>query len=709
MRKVQQQQQQQQQPQLNASGFSCVVCGQFHPVGDVHLYNYIGDVDEDLTCHICLQPLVRPLDTHCGHTFCQPCLNSHLRIHSFCPIDRGTLSLMDCRPASLMVQRLLDKLMVECPNQSVCSQKIARSDLEAHLTSRCPGSVTMCPMFNYGCSFRAHRSQISSHTETCPYRNQAENLQPKHSRSSSTPGRVESMEFLDSIGATCSPSPSASSASSANSSVIKEGAISRIEIRPSASNGALGMSIVGGCDSPLKCIILQSIYPGGAAALDGRLQAGDQLVEVNGMDLTNCSHHQVISTLKNGGTSVRLAVYREQLESTSMSLTTTPPESLQQQSSNGEKTFRVTLDRTPGKPLGIRVVEKRHQPGVYISDVISGSIAGRDGRIKPDDRILEINGRDMRKAKIEEASQLIQLSTKRIDFLVSRTTPPSSPSFPNDKMEVESSPTSLSTSTSSLVASSAVALPLSLPPPPLPPKVVGGCDGSTNNNNNSSSKFSTISCRINPDTRYLVHSKGSHESLGIRVAGGLESHQGNTPVYIQNIAPQGCLGKNKSLKKGDVLLSVNGVSLLGISHAEAVSTLKEATGATSITLGVIDGPETCHGPDLFEPTWMYWHKLPRSLHLTRTVALHRPSGSHSLGFSLVGGKDLSSTNNSFHVLLVVPDSIAAKEGKLRCGDRIVSVNGHRLDGLRHSDAVQLLKQSRSKVLLEILSWPGSSV
>lgn len=706
MRKVQQQQQPQQQ--LNTNGFSCVVCGQSHPTGEAHLYNYVGDVDEDLTCHICLQPLVRPLDTHCGHTFCQPCLNSHLRMHSFCPIDRGSLALMDCRPASLMVQRLLDKLMVECPNQSVCSLKVARSDLEAHLTSRCPGSVTQCPMSNNGCSFRAHRSQISSHTETCPYRNQAENLQPKHSRSASSSGRVESMEFLDSIGA-CSPPPSSltSSPSSANASVIREGTISRIEIRPSASNGALGMSIVGGCDSPLKCIIIQSIYPGGAAALDGRLQAGDQLVEVNGTDLTNCSHHQVLSTLKNGGASVRLAVYREQLESTSLGMAA--PELQQQLSSSttGERSFQVILDRAPGKPLGIRVVEKRHQPGVYISDVISGSIAGRDGRIKPDDRILEINGRDMRKAKIEEASQLIQLSTRRIDFLVSRSTPPSSPSFPNDKMEVESSPTSLNTSSSSsslAAVAGAGALALSLPPPPLPPKVVPGCEGPVNN-----SKFSTVSCRINPDTRYLVHAKGSHESLGIRVAGGLESHQGNTPVYIQNIAPQGCLGKIKSLKKGDVLLSVNGVSLLGISHAEAVSALKEATSATTITLGVVDGPETCHGPDLFEPTWMYWHKLPRSLHLTRTVVLHRPSGSQSLGFSLVGGKDLSSTNNSFHVLLVVPDSIAAKEGKLRCGDRIVSVNGHRLDGLRHSDAVQLLKQSRSKVLLEILSWPGSSV
>uniref|UniRef100_A0A8C0EG50 RING-type domain-containing protein n=1 Tax=Bubo bubo TaxID=30461 RepID=A0A8C0EG50_BUBBB len=39
---------------------------------------YTEEVDDDLICHICLQPLLQPLDTLCGHTFCTACLTNFL-------------------------------------------------------------------------------------------------------------------------------------------------------------------------------------------------------------------------------------------------------------------------------------------------------------------------------------------------------------------------------------------------------------------------------------------------------------------------------------------------------------------------------------------------------------------------------------------------------------------------------------------------------
>ena len=42
----------------------------------------------------------------------------------------------------------------------------------------------------------------------------------------------------------------------------------------------LGLSIVGGCDTPLVCVVIQEVFPDGVVAKDGRLQAGDQLLEV---------------------------------------------------------------------------------------------------------------------------------------------------------------------------------------------------------------------------------------------------------------------------------------------------------------------------------------------------------------------------------------------------------------------------------------------
>lgn len=648
----------------------CSSCGQSHPSGEPHLYNYSQEVDEDLTCHICLQPLVSPTDTKCGHTFCRACITNYLRIQPICPIDRQPLaSSYDCQPASLMVRRLLDKLEVECPNYSLCHTKLARCELEAHLNNRCPGAVFPCLQSGFGCTFQGNWKQLQLHYSEC--------------------------SFMDNAVSGDGPRVP-----------ILEGHINKVEIPRSSS--VLGISIVGGYDSPLRCVIIQEIHPTGLIAKDGRLLPGDQLVEVNGKDLTHCPHNYVMDILKTNTPTLQLSVYREPVDQSF-------GESRNVSGGIPGEVFRVRLDRQSGRSLGIKLTERRNQLGIFISEVIDGSVVAQDGRIKPDDQLLEINAQDVRRMKIEEASLLIQMSSRHIEFLVSRSGcasalqsplgPPSPPHPQGSEMETAACNSS---SPISMLEASSVQLQKT-PPPPLPPKIqLPSPMPSLVEVQGHQRRPSRCSMERPMQPKYFTLSKGANESLGIRVAGGLESQQGNTPVYIQNIAGQGCLGRSKLLKKGDVLLSVNGTSLLGISHAEAVAALKTAASATSLTLGIIEGPETSAGAELFTPTWMYWHKLPRSLHLTRTITLHRTSN-ESLGFSIVGGKDSFHSNQAFHVLLVVRDSIAAKEGRLRCGDQILSVNGHRLDGLRHAEAVNLLKQSRSKVLLEILSWPGTIV
>ena len=41
------------------------------------------------------------------------------------------------------------------------------------------------------------------------------------------------------------------------------------------------------------------------------------------------------------------------------------------------------------------------------------------------------------------------------------------------------------------------------------------------------------------------------ESLGMRIGGGIGSNEGDTPIYIANIHPHGCIGKSKQLKVGE--------------------------------------------------------------------------------------------------------------------------------------------------------------
>ena len=72
---------------------------------------------------------------------------------------------------------------------------------------------------------------------------------------------------------------------------ILEGEVSHVEIpRTSAS---LGVTIVGGSDTPLRCVVVQEVFPDGLVASDGRLQPGDQIIEINGVDMTCATHTQV--------------------------------------------------------------------------------------------------------------------------------------------------------------------------------------------------------------------------------------------------------------------------------------------------------------------------------------------------------------------------------------------------------------------------------
>ena len=72
---------------------------------------------------------------------------------------------------------------------------------------------------------------------------------------------------------------------------ILEGEVSHVEIpRTSAS---LGVTIVGGSDTPLRCVVVQEVFPDCLVASDGRLQPGDQIIEINGVDMTCATHTQV--------------------------------------------------------------------------------------------------------------------------------------------------------------------------------------------------------------------------------------------------------------------------------------------------------------------------------------------------------------------------------------------------------------------------------
>ena len=66
--------------------------------------------------------------------------------------------------------------------------------------------------------------------------------------------------------------------------------------------------------------------------------------------------------------------------------------------------------------------------------------------------------------------------------------------------------------------------------------------------------------------------------LGISIVGGKGSIHGDLPIYIKQVFNKGAAGQDGRLKKGDQLLSVNGISFENVTHKFAAETLKYLQG-----------------------------------------------------------------------------------------------------------------------------------
>uniref|UniRef100_A0A2C9KLS4 Uncharacterized protein n=1 Tax=Biomphalaria glabrata TaxID=6526 RepID=A0A2C9KLS4_BIOGL len=507
--------------------------------------------------------------------------------------------------------RLLDKLLVVCPNVDYCEEVLTRCELEAHLLHRCRGAVTRCIKSSLGCSFQGPRSALQSHLWECPYRDQNAGKNP-----------------------------------------VTEGEVSTIEVQRKLGEN-LGIAVVGGCDTPLVCTVIQEVFADGSVSHDGRLIAGDQILEVNGEDLTQATHHQAVAILAQFFPVCRLTVYRERAEESR------PIEK--------EEILKITLNKLKGRQLGIKLVGKRNGPGVYILTLIPGSLAFCDGRLKMDDRVLEINGQDVSYGTQEQAASIIVSSPSRVQFVIARRSRPQTPDIIRSAAEHSKY--------------SVFSDDHEKPESPL-----------------------TLTCK----EKIVTINKDPCETLGISIAGGVSSHRGDTPVYITNINPDGCVGRTNVLKKGDVLVSINNTSLLNLTHLESVKQIRQSSEVKVLTLRVIDCRETSQGDHNFTPSWIYWLQMPQMLRTVKTITLLRsPSG--SLGFSIVGGVDCSHGNLPIFVKSVVPDTPAAKDGRLKCGDILLSVNEHNLRVINHAAAVEILKHIDGVVNLSVVSWPGTVV
>uniref|UniRef100_A0A0R3RI08 Multiple PDZ domain protein n=1 Tax=Elaeophora elaphi TaxID=1147741 RepID=A0A0R3RI08_9BILA len=171
----------------------------------------------------------------------------------------------------------------------------------------------------------------------------------------------------------------------------------------------LGLSIVGGSDTVLGTVVIHEVYPDGAAAVDGRLKPGDQVLEVNGVSLRGVSHEQAILLLRRTPTKVSLLVYRD----VNLQLSLLDPTQIY-------NIFEMELTKKPGRGLGLSIVGRKNEPGVYVSEVVKGGAAEADGRLIQGDQILAVNGQDVASSMQEDVAAKLKSCTGRVTLKVGR-------------------------------------------------------------------------------------------------------------------------------------------------------------------------------------------------------------------------------------------------------------------------------------------------
>ncbi|XP_068109909.1 membrane-associated guanylate kinase, WW and PDZ domain-containing protein 1 isoform X3 [Hyperolius riggenbachi] len=235
--------------------------------------------------------------------------------------------------------------------------------------------------------------------------------------------------------------------------------------------------------------------------------------------------------------------------------------------------------------------------------------------------------------------------------------------------------------------------------------------------------------------------RGENEGFGFVIVSSVSRPEAGTtfagnacvamPHKIGRIIEGSPADRCGKLKVGDRILAVNGCSITNKSHSDIVNLIKEA--GNTVTLRIIPGDEssnaslltnaekiatitTTHTPQTIaqetknnakpkqEPQFEFKNPPATQQQEPEFYSVDLDKGTKGFGFSLRGGKEY---NMDLYVLRLAEDGPAEKCGKMRVGDEILEINGETTKNMKHTRAIELIKNGGRRVRLSLKRGDGS--
>ncbi|XP_057363742.1 membrane-associated guanylate kinase, WW and PDZ domain-containing protein 1 isoform X20 [Manis pentadactyla] len=316
--------------------------------------------------------------------------------------------------------------------------------------------------------------------------------------------------------------------------------------------------------------------------------------------------------------------------------------------------FRILGGNEPGEPI-------------YIGHIVPLGAADTDGRLRSGDELICVDGTPVIGKSHQLVVQLMQQAAKQghVNLTVRRKMVFAAPKAEN---EVPSPASSHHSSTQ----------PASLTEEKRTPQ------GSQNSLNTVSS--------------------GSGSTSGIGSGGGGGSGVVSTVVQPYDVEIR--RGENEGF--GFVIVS-------SVSRPEAGTTFESSNATLLTNAEKIATITTTHTPSQQgaqesrnttkpKPESQFEFKAPQATQEQDFYTVELERGAKGFGFSLRGGREY---NMDLYVLRLAEDGPAERCGKMRIGDEILEINGETTKNMKHSRAIELIKNGGRRVRLFLKRGDGS--